>query len=112
MLQGGTVVDMSRLNRILSIDTQNKTILVQAGVTWEQIQESVNPNGLAVAVMQSSNIFTVGGSLSVNAHGRDPRFGPMIDSVKRIKMLLSDGSIRWVSRDQDGELFHLAIGGY
>lgn len=112
LVQGGTVVDMSRMNRILSIDKDNKTILVQAGVTWEQIQEAANPHGMAVSVMQSSNIFTVGGSLSVNAHGRDPRFGTLIESVKRIKMLLADGSIRWVSRDQDGELFHLAIGGY
>lgn len=112
LLHGGTVVDMSRLNRTLSIDTQHKTILVQAGVTWEQIQEAANPHGLAVSVMQSSNIFTVGGSLSVNAHGRDPRYSTLIESVKRIKMLLADGTIRWVSRDQDSELFHLAIGGY
>jgi FAD/FMN-containing dehydrogenase len=62
--------------------------------------------------MQSSNIFTVGGSLSVNAHGRDPNFGPIIETVESFRLLLPTGQIVNVSRTENADLFALAIGGY
>ena len=50
---------MRGYNKILSLDVANSLITVQAGATWDDIQRYLNPYGLAVKVMQSSNIFTV-----------------------------------------------------
>ena len=61
--------------------------------------------------MQSYNNFTVGGSLSVNVHGRDPK-GSLIKTVESIKILLADGSIVQASREQHTDLFYAALGGY
>lgn len=108
----GIVLDMTSFNRILRLDQQHKTITVQSGATWEQIQDYVNPYGLAVEVQQASNIFTVGGSLSVNAHGRDPNYGPIIQTVRGFRLMRADGSIVNVSRTENRELFVLVIGGY
>ena len=105
-------LDMTSFNRIIALDTAGKSIRVQSGVTWNQIQDHVNPHGLSVAVMQSSNIFTVGGSLSANVHGRDPRFGPIIETVLSFRLLTADGEILNVSRTENSELFTLAIGGF
>jgi len=109
---GALVLDMTHFNRILELDPERKTIRVQSGVTWGQIQSHVNPHGLAVKVMQSSNIFTVGGSLSVNAHGRDPNFGPIIETVESFRLLTAEGAILNVSRTEEPELFRLVIGGF
>ncbi|MGG3572968.1 FAD-binding oxidoreductase [Bacillus gobiensis] len=106
----GIVLDMTGYNKILEIDKQNKTITVQSGATWNDIQLAVNPYGLAVKVMQSQNIFTIGGSLSVNAHGRDIRYGSLIDTVRSFRLLNADGKIITVNRDD--ELFSLVLGGY
>jgi decaprenylphospho-beta-D-ribofuranose 2-oxidase len=106
------VLDMTRFNKILQLDTARKLITVQSGATWEDIQNYANEHGLAVKVQQASNIFTVGGSLSVNAHGRDPRFGPVIETVESFRILLADGRIVRASRSENRELFSLAIGGY
>lgn len=108
----GIVLDMTGFNRILNLDPQKKVITVESGATWKQIQDYVNPFGLAVAVQQSSNIFTVGGSMGVNAHGRDPRFGPVITTVNAFRLMKADGSVVNVSRTEDPELFSLVIGGY
>jgi FAD/FMN-containing dehydrogenase len=105
-------LDMTGFNRILSLDEEQKTIRVQSGATWSDIQKHVNPQGLSVAVMQSSNIFTVGGSLSANAHGRDPRFGPVIETVRSFRLLTADGTVLNVSRTENEELFALVIGGF
>ncbi len=74
----GIVVDMTEYNRIVAVDADAKLITVQAGATWEDVQKAVAPYGLAVQTMQSLNLFTVGGSISINAHGRDIRNGSRI----------------------------------
>ncbi|MGH9498934.1 MAG: FAD-binding oxidoreductase [Terriglobales bacterium] len=108
----GIVLDMTHFNQILRMDRQQKLITVQSGVTWEQVQSYANNYGLAVEVQQASNIFTVGGSISVNAHGRDPNFGPIIQSVRSLRLMRADGSIVNVSRSENPALFSLVIGGY
>ncbi|MFK2824606.1 FAD-binding oxidoreductase [Bacillus sp. B190/17] len=106
------MIDMTRYNKILEFHPQKQTITVQSGATWDDIQQRINPYGLAVKVMQSQNIFTVGGSLSVNVHGRDIRNDSLIDTVESFRLLTADGEIIHVSREENEELFPLVIGGY
>ncbi|MDF2719468.1 MAG: hypothetical protein K0R28_6393 [Paenibacillus sp.] len=110
--EDGIVLDMTSYNKILEFDPAAKTIRVQAGATWRDIQNKINPSGLAVKTMQSQNIFTVGGSISINAHGRDIRNGSMIGSVESFRLLTADGQIRQVSRTEQPDLFSAALGGY
>ncbi|HEY7884283.1 MAG TPA: FAD-binding oxidoreductase [Cellvibrionaceae bacterium] len=109
---GATVLDMTPFNRVLSISRADKTIIVQSGALWSDVQEAANKHGLSVRVMQSSNIFSIGGSLSANVHGRDPRHGPIIETVRRIKVALYNGEIVVASREQYSDLFYAVIGGY
>ncbi|QOR65941.1 FAD-binding oxidoreductase [Cytobacillus suaedae] len=106
------VIDMTNYNQILDFNPVEKTITVQSGATWNDIQNHINPHGLAVKVMQSQNIFTIGGSISANAHGRDIRYGSLIDTVRSFRLLTAEGEIINVSRDENNELFPLVIGGY
>jgi FAD/FMN-containing dehydrogenase len=110
--EDAVALDMRRVNRIVSFDEQQKRITVESGITWEKIQEAVNPSGLAVKAMQSDNNFTVGGSLAANAHGRDLEFSTVIQSVLGFRMLLADGSTVHADRSANSELFRLVIGGY
>lgn len=106
------VLDMRGYNRILGLDRERGLVRVQSGATWADVQNYLNPYDLSVRVMQSSNIFTVGGSLSSNVHGRDVRFGPVIETVDSFRLLTADGAIRNVSRSENAELFRHAIGGF
>ena len=108
----GVVLDMSSFDQVLSIDPQKRVITVQSGISWAQIQEAVNSLQLAVKVMQSSNIFSIGGSISVNAHGRDPRYGPMIETINQMDIMLFDGTVKTISRNKNSNLFQAVIGGY
>ena len=111
-VDGAMVLDMRHYNRALSLDKERKCITAESGITWDRIQEAVNPAGLALKAMQSDNIFTLGGSLAANAHGRDTRFPTLVESVLGFRMLLADGSVKRVSRSENPELFRNAIGGY
>lgn len=106
------VLDMRAFDEILFIDTEGRRLGVQSGATWAAVQEALQPHGLAVRTMQSSNVFTVGGTLSANAHGRDLRRTQVIETVESFRLLRADGSIVTVSRAEHPELFGLVIGGY
>lgn len=110
--RGGLVIDMSNLNRISELDVENQRVVVQTGISWRQLQEVIDRHGLAVKIMQSYADFTVGGSISVNVHGRYIGFGPMSESVRWIKVLTADGRVQKASRTENSDLFHAAVGGY
>src|SRR2546422_2242682 len=78
--EGALHLDMRRLNRILDFSPATRTITVQAGTSWRQVQEVIDRANLSVAIMQSYANFTIGGSLSVNGHGRYVGRGPLIRS--------------------------------
>jgi len=111
-LDGAVGVDLRRFQRVLALDPQRKRITVESGITWDKVQEFISPHSLAVQAMQSDNNFTVGGSLSANAHGRDLHASTVIQSVIGFRLMLADGSIVSASRSENFELFRLVIGGY
>lgn len=103
---------MRKLNRVLNLDIENKRITVEAGITWREIQEVIDSHDLSIRIMQTYANFTVGGSLSVNVHGRYIGEGPLVRSVESIKLVLADGSVVTATPSSNAELFYGAIGGY
>jgi FAD/FMN-containing dehydrogenase len=107
----GLVLDMRDFNQ-LRLDKSSNTLNAQTGATWQQIQYFLDPQAMAVEAMQSINIFTVGGSMSVNAHGIAHRPGPMASTVRSFRIMLGNGEIKNASPEENPELFRLALGGY
>jgi FAD/FMN-containing dehydrogenase len=108
----GLHLDMRRMNKLIQLDRIRRIARVQAGMSWRDLQDILDPLGLAVQTMQSYANFTVGGTVSVNGHGRYVGHGPVGNSVRALQLVLADGSIREVSRTAAPELFRAAIGGY
>jgi len=46
--EGGIIIDLTRMNRILEIDARNKRVKVEPGVTWAQVQDELGKQGLMV----------------------------------------------------------------
>lgn len=108
---GGLVLDMRGLDAV-SVDAEAGTVRVGAGATWRSVLESLHAQGLAVAAMPSIDILSVGGTVSVNAHGVDFRRGSLAGTVRSLRLVAADGSVRDVDRVSDPELFSAVIGGY
>lgn len=104
------VLDMKAFNAI-KVDEAARTVRVQPGATWHDIQNVLHPR-LAVKAMQSTDIFSVGGSISVNAHGMDHQAGAMAGSVRSITLMLADGAVVTCSREENAVLFRHVVGGY
>ncbi|MGQ0603879.1 MAG: FAD-binding protein [Anaerolineales bacterium] len=108
--RGAVVLDMLQFNA-MSLDEAKRTITVQSGATWHAIQNFLHPK-YAVKAMQSTDIFSIGGSISVNAHGMDHQAGAIGRTIRALRLMSTDGAIEEVSRTQNPELFRLVIGGY
>ena len=104
------VLDMTKFNQ-MSLDEANKVLTVQSGTTWHDIQNFLHPK-FAVKAMQSRDIFTLGGSISVNAHGMDHNAGSVGSTIRSMRVMLPDGTIVRASRTENAELFDLVVGGY
>ncbi|MCB1657166.1 MAG: FAD-binding protein [Pseudomonadales bacterium] len=106
------VLDMSQFKKVITFEPSSKEITVQTGITWRDIQDLIDPHNLSLQIMQSYANFTVGGSLSVNVHGRYIHQGAIIKSVKSIKVVLANGELVTASRTENADIFKAAIGGY
>jgi FAD/FMN-containing dehydrogenase/uncharacterized membrane protein YhaH (DUF805 family)/SAM-dependent methyltransferase len=105
-------IDMRQMSRVLDLSLERRTIRVQAGIRWCDIQRVVDPHGLAVKIMQSYANFTVGGSISVNVHGRYVGLGPLILSLRSVRVVLAGGEVVLASREERPEVFYGVVGGY
>jgi FAD/FMN-containing dehydrogenase len=111
-VQGGLHVDMRQMNRLVWLRPEERTVRVQAGMRWRDLQAVLDPHGLAVKIMQSFANFTVGGSVSVNCHGRYVGLGPVGHSVRALQLVTAGGEVLEVGPQAQAELFAAAIGGY
>lgn len=109
---GAVQLDMRRMDRIVRFSRETEEITVEPGVTWREVQEYIDRYDLSVQIMQTYANFTVGGALSVNVHGRYIGQGPIVKSVKSIRLVLANGEVVTASPTENAALFYGAIGGY
>lgn len=109
---GSTHIDMRGMQRLLRLDAEARTVRVQAGMCWRDLQDHLDPHDLAVRIMQSYSNFSIGGSLSVNCHGRYVGAGPLAHSVRALQLVTADGHAHELDRRHAPELFAAVLGGY
>lgn len=108
---GGIQLDMTGFH-YMEFDSIQNILLVGSGALWSEIVPFLDKRGKSIAVMQSNNSFSVGGSISVNCHGWQPNSPPISSTIESFRIINADGEILKCSKDENPELFSLAIGGY
>ncbi len=112
------VLNLSRMNRIRSVDAANYSMTVEAGCKLADVREAAeNCNRLfPLGLTATQNICEIGGNLSTNAGGINVlRYGNARDLVLGLEVVLPDGRIwnglRRLRKDNSGyDLKHLFIG--
>jgi FAD/FMN-containing dehydrogenase len=118
LLDNSLCIDMrcDAFRQIDPVTTRDSISIVRvgAGATWHELLTALDRQGWSIAIMQSNDDFTVGGSISVNCHGWQPNSPPMASTIEAFRLLLADGSIRECRRNriEDRELFNAVCGGY
>lgn len=91
----GIVLDLSRhMRRIVALEPEGRTALVEPGVVQDQLNRAAAPHGLMFGPDTStSNRATVGGMIGNNSAGSGSlRYGMTIDHVRALDVVLSDAT--------------------
>lgn len=94
---GGVCLDMRKMNRILSIDTQNFQVTTEPGVITEVLQQAVKEKGLFYPPDPASRgSCFIGGNVAENSGGpRAVKYGVVKDYVLNLEIVLPDGTVMW-----------------
>jgi glycolate oxidase len=94
-VEGGILLDVHRMNKILEIDKDNFYARVEPGVICNQLNAELAKQNLMFPPNPGSEaIATIGGMMSTNSSGhRAVKYGTARDYVKSLKVVLADGTI-------------------
>jgi len=109
---GGILLSMRSMSRILSLDAERGTVDVEAGITWRELVHRLAPHGLVPPVLTNNLTVTVGGTLSVAGIGvASFRHGTQGDNVAEIDVVTGAGDLVTCGPSKDSELFWATIAG-
>jgi decaprenylphospho-beta-D-ribofuranose 2-oxidase len=117
---GGVTLDLTRLNKILSVDAaaEPATVTVQAGVSLDTLMRTLLPFSLWVPVLPGTRQVTIGGAIAADVHGKNHHTqGSFGNHVRSLDLLTADGEVHTLTPEgepgvnEGGRLFWATIGG-
>ena len=115
-LYGGVLIDISKMNRIISYDMENFVVNIEAGVLLNDLAQDCQSKGMLYPPDPGEKFACVGGNVATNAGGmRAVKYGATRDYVRAMTVVLPTGEITHlgatVSKTSSGySLLNLMIG--
>ena len=105
--RAGIVIDLSPFRNILAIDRAEKTVTVEAGARWSDIDIMVRKEGLCLMTYPSSKFSTVGGWISTGGYGINSfRYGHLSRQIVSMTVVTGTGEVKKLSpSDRDFSYF-------
>jgi FAD/FMN-containing dehydrogenase/NAD-dependent dihydropyrimidine dehydrogenase PreA subunit len=110
--KAGIVIDLSPFRRVGAVDLERKTVTVEAGARWSDIDIIAKKDGLCLMTYPSSKFSTVGGWISTGGYGINSfRYGHLSEQIESITVAVPTGEIRKLKpADNDFKYFVSAEG--
>lgn len=94
----GIVIDLSPFRKVVAIDTARKTVTVEAGARWSDIDTMARKEGLCLMTYPSSKFSTVGGWISTGGYGINSfKYGHLSRQIVSMTVVTGTGEVRHLS---------------
>jgi FAD/FMN-containing dehydrogenase len=112
LLDNGTYIDTTFLNRIISFDAENNILETEAGLTFKEALAFLVPRGKFMPVAPGTKYVTVAGAIANDVHGKNHHVkGTFGTNVISFELVRTDGEILNCSENENSDLFRASIGG-
>ncbi len=109
---GGEVIDMTALDRIVSVDEQSMLVTAQAGATIAQLMARLAAQGLGLPVVPGTRHVTLAGAIASDIHGKNHhRDGAFARHVHSLRLCTPADGLLDLSPRFDPDLFYATLGG-
>jgi len=110
---GGTSIDMTQFDRILSFDPEHGIVEVEAGLTLAALHEFLAPRGWYLPVQPGYGGIRIGGCIAADVHGKNPaRDGNFASQVLSLRLFHPRHGIVDLSAQAENDIFDATCGGY
>ena len=103
------LISLRSMNRMLDIDETEKTVSVEAGITYSKLGPELDRQGYALHNLASLPDISVAGANATATHGSGSKNGNLASAVAEIELVTADGELRTLSRQKDADEFLGAV---
>ena len=109
---GGSLIRMHRLDRVISADWESGVIRAEAGLSLDALLRLAVPKGWFPPVTPGTKFVTLGGAVANDVHGKNHETaGTFGCHVRGLGLLRSTGEVLEIGPDRDPEMFAATVGG-
>lgn len=103
------LISTKKLSKILALDTEKKTVTIEAGVRYGTLGEDLQAKGFALHNLASLPHISVAGSIATATHGSGVKLGNLATAVSGLEFVTAAGEVVTLTREKDGEQFNGAV---
>lgn len=112
LLNDGICLDIKGLNQIIHFDQETGVLIAQAGCLTFDVLGLTMPAGWYLSGLSGSLSNTLAGDISNNVNGKDSwKYGNFGCNVLSMKVVLADGYLYEINKENNADLFNAIIGG-
>jgi alditol oxidase len=105
------LISSGSLNNILTLDSVNNTVTVEAGIKYGELAPWLDQKGFALHNLASLPHISVAGSITTATHGSGVKNGNLSTAVRGLQIVIADGTLVDISKEKDGNLLNAAVVG-
>ena len=102
----GTQLCTQKLNQIIELNTEDKSVLVGAGIKYGTLGKYLDEKGWALHNLASLPHISVGGSCATATHGSGISNGNLASAIRGFELMTVDGQLQWVDPKTNSDLFY------